>query len=72
VKLIELESGDKLQAIAPVIGEEKEDAAGEGEAKYSNSNCHWHRTVQRKSGKSFVFLQSARGLAQSKTLRVFQ
>jgi DNA gyrase subunit A len=28
VKLIELESGDKLQAIAPVIGEEKEDAAG--------------------------------------------
>jgi len=34
VKLIELESGDKLQAIAPVIGEEKEDAAGEGEAKW--------------------------------------
>jgi len=29
VKLIELESGDKLQAIAPVIGEDKEDAAGE-------------------------------------------
>jgi DNA gyrase subunit A len=28
VKLIELESGDKLQAIAPVIGEDKEDAAG--------------------------------------------
>ena len=32
VKLIELESGDKLQAIAPVIGEDKEDsAAGEDE-----------------------------------------
>jgi DNA gyrase subunit A len=31
VKLIELESGDKLQAIAPVIGEDKEDAASEGE-----------------------------------------
>ena len=31
VKLIELESGDKLQAIAPVIGEDKEDAAGENE-----------------------------------------
>jgi DNA gyrase subunit A len=27
VKLIELESGDKLQAIAPVIGEDKEDSA---------------------------------------------
>jgi DNA gyrase subunit A len=27
VKLIELESGDKLQAVAPVISEEKEDAA---------------------------------------------
>jgi DNA gyrase subunit A len=32
VKLIELESGDKLQAIAPVIGEDKEDAAGEDES----------------------------------------
>ncbi len=32
VKLINLEAGDKLQAIAPVIGEDKEDAAGdEGE-----------------------------------------
>ena len=31
VKLIELESGDKLQAIAPVIGEDKEDAAVEEE-----------------------------------------
>jgi DNA gyrase subunit A len=31
VKLIELESGDKLQAIAPVIGEDKEDVAGEDE-----------------------------------------
>jgi len=31
VKLIELESGDKLQAIAPVIGEDKEEAAGEAE-----------------------------------------
>jgi DNA gyrase subunit A len=31
VKLIELEPGDKLQAIAPVIGEDKEDAAGEDE-----------------------------------------
>jgi DNA gyrase subunit A len=29
VKLIELESGDKLQAIAPVIGEDKEDSAAE-------------------------------------------
>jgi hypothetical protein len=29
VKLIELESGDKLQAVAPVIGEDKEDATGE-------------------------------------------
>jgi DNA gyrase subunit A len=27
VKLIELESGDKLQAIASVIGEDKEDSA---------------------------------------------
>ena len=34
VKLIELESGDKLQAIAPVIGEDKEDsAAGDEPAK---------------------------------------
>ena len=41
-------------------------------ALYDSSNCHWHRTVQRKSGESFVFVQSARGLAQSKTLRVFQ
>jgi DNA gyrase subunit A len=31
VKLIELESGDKLQAIAPVIGEDKEDSAIEAE-----------------------------------------
>jgi DNA gyrase subunit A len=31
VKLIELESGDKLQAIAPVIGEDKEDIAGADE-----------------------------------------
>jgi DNA gyrase subunit A len=31
VKLIELDSGDKLQAIAPVIGEDKEDAAVEVE-----------------------------------------
>jgi DNA gyrase subunit A len=29
VKLINLETGDKLQAIAPVIGEDKEDAASE-------------------------------------------
>ena len=29
VKLVGLDSGDKLQAIAPVIGEDKEDAAGE-------------------------------------------
>jgi DNA gyrase subunit A len=29
VKLINLESGDKLQAIAPVISEEKEEAATE-------------------------------------------
>ncbi|HTV62043.1 MAG TPA: DNA gyrase subunit A [Verrucomicrobiae bacterium] len=29
VKLINLDAGDKLQAIAPVIGEDKEDAAGE-------------------------------------------
>jgi DNA gyrase subunit A len=32
VKLIELESGDKLQAIAPVIGEDKEDSAAGDEA----------------------------------------
>jgi DNA gyrase subunit A len=31
VKLIELDAGDKLQAIASVIGEDKEDAAGEDE-----------------------------------------
>jgi DNA gyrase subunit A len=31
VKLIELESGDKLQAIASVIGEDKEDSAVEDE-----------------------------------------
>jgi DNA gyrase subunit A len=31
VKLIELDSGDKLQAIASVIGEDKEDAASEAE-----------------------------------------
>ncbi len=29
VKLVGLDAGDKLQAIAPVIGEDKEDAAGE-------------------------------------------
>ena len=29
VKLIDLDAGDKLQAIAPVISEDKEDAAGE-------------------------------------------
>jgi DNA gyrase subunit A len=29
VKLVGLDTGDKLQAIAPVIGEDKEDAAGE-------------------------------------------
>ena len=29
VKLVNLDAGDKLQAIAPVIGEDKEDAAGE-------------------------------------------
>jgi len=29
VKLIELQSGDKLQAIAPVISEQQADAAGE-------------------------------------------
>jgi DNA gyrase subunit A len=33
VKLVNLEPGDKLQAIAPVIGEDKEDSLGEGEAK---------------------------------------
>jgi hypothetical protein len=33
VKLIELESGDKLQSIAPVVGEDKKDATGEEEAK---------------------------------------
>ena len=31
VKLINLETGDKLQAIAPVIGEDREDAAGDEE-----------------------------------------
>jgi DNA gyrase subunit A len=31
VKLINLESGDKLQAIAPVVGEDKEDSAVEAE-----------------------------------------
>jgi DNA gyrase subunit A len=31
VKLIELDAGDKLQAIASVIGEDKEDSAGEDE-----------------------------------------
>jgi DNA gyrase subunit A len=29
VKLVGLDAGDKLQAIAPVIGEDKEEAAGE-------------------------------------------
>jgi DNA gyrase subunit A len=33
VKLINLESGDKLQAIAPVVGEDKEDSATEDELK---------------------------------------
>jgi DNA gyrase subunit A len=32
VKLVNLDEGDKLQAIAPVVGEEKEDAAGDGAA----------------------------------------
>jgi DNA gyrase subunit A len=32
VKLVNLDEGDKLQAIAPVVGEEKEDAAGDGGA----------------------------------------
>jgi len=48
--------------------------------RHSSSNCHWHRTVQRKSGESVVFVQSAsrrraakaEGLAQSETLHVFQ
>ena len=31
VKLVNLDAGDKLQAIAPVIGEDKEDAASEAE-----------------------------------------
>jgi DNA gyrase subunit A len=31
VKLINLETGDKLQAIAPVIGEDKEDSAVEND-----------------------------------------
>jgi DNA gyrase subunit A len=31
VKLVNLETGDKLQAIAPVISEEKEDAPANGE-----------------------------------------
>lgn len=33
VKLIDLQSGDKLQAIAPVISEQQQDAAGEQQAK---------------------------------------
>ncbi len=33
VKLIELEEGDKLQAIAPVISEQQEDAAGDASGK---------------------------------------
>ncbi|MGA3265845.1 MAG: DNA gyrase subunit A [Verrucomicrobiota bacterium] len=33
VKLVGLDAGDKLQAIAPVIGEDKEDAAGDEEQK---------------------------------------
>jgi DNA gyrase subunit A len=33
VKLVTLDAGDKLQAIAPVIGEDKEDAAGEADAE---------------------------------------
>jgi len=32
VKLIDLAAGDKLQAIAPVISEQQEDAAVDGEA----------------------------------------
>ena len=36
VKLIDLDAGDKLQAIAPVIGEDKEDAAGETRARKNN------------------------------------
>lgn len=32
VKLVNLDTGDKLQAIAPVISESQEDAAGDGEA----------------------------------------
>ncbi|HTR43943.1 MAG TPA: DNA gyrase subunit A [Pseudomonadales bacterium] len=32
VKLVGLDEGDKLQAIAPVVGEDKEDSAGENEA----------------------------------------
>ena len=31
VKLVNLDTGDKLQAIAPVISEQQEDAAGEAE-----------------------------------------
>jgi DNA gyrase subunit A len=31
VKLVGLDTGDKLQAIAPVVGEDKEDAAAEPE-----------------------------------------
>src|SRR4030095_8294829 len=32
VKLVNLDEGDKLQAIAPVVGEEKEEAGGESQA----------------------------------------
>jgi DNA gyrase subunit A len=36
VKLVNLDAGDKLQAIAPVIGEDKEIVAGPAEEKSGN------------------------------------
>jgi DNA gyrase subunit A len=35
-KLVNLEAGDRLQAIAPVVGEDKEDVAAPAEAKPGN------------------------------------
>ena len=45
VKLIDLGEGDKLQAIAPVISEQQEDAAGRGGGGVTADNCRLNQQV---------------------------
>jgi len=45
---------------------------GEKKKKVARAHCHWRTKVHSGISRTFVFLQSARGLAHSKTLRVSQ